>query len=422
MEIILQPTLNIGIVGGSLAGCSAAILLKRAGHEVTVYERSNGDLKGRGGGIGTTGIVLESLIRNGIIDEDFPHCTMDLMPFIGKGEQQQKLGNSPWSMPLDLQTFHWSALWRTLRSRVPDSSYHAGVPVASAEMLDNRQVRLHLESGESKDFDLVIFADGAHSLGRSLLFPDSALQYRGYILWRGLLPESEIDDSAPLEAAVPRLSHQREPGNTVMYFIPGYDGDTTPGKRICNWAVYVPLREEHVPSFMTGKNGMPYKGMLPPGSMRPEEEQRLKHMARENLPTYYADIIARSSDTYAHLIYTAEVPSYYRNRMCLIGDAGAVIQPFTGSGIFKGYNNIRSLIDALEDTGNIDQALLQWDAMQIVIGRRLMALGDQMEQAFIWNPLDLSSADSSSTEKWWSSSVRFPEDFSLRRQPTARDI
>ncbi|MDT8323243.1 MAG: NAD-binding protein, partial [Bacteroidota bacterium] len=65
--------MNIGIVGGSLAGCSAAILLGRAGHQVTVHERSSGTLQGRGGGIGTTAAVLDALKRNDVIDENFPH-------------------------------------------------------------------------------------------------------------------------------------------------------------------------------------------------------------------------------------------------------------------------------------------------------------------------------------------------------------
>ena len=180
--------------------------------------------------------------------------------------------------------------------------------------------------------------------------------------------------------------------------------------------MYLPLLEEDVPAFMTDREGVVREGMLPPGSMREEEEARLKDVVRRNLPGYYADVIERSSDTYAHLIYTADIPSYYRGRMCLIGDAGAVIQPFTGSGIFKGYNNIRSLIDAFELTGDMDRALRQWDAMQVVIGRRLLALGEQMEQAFIREPLDLGGADAETTEQWWRDSVRFPEDFSLQRR------
>jgi len=47
------------------------------------------------------------------------------------------------------------------------------------------------------------------------------------------------------------------------------------------------------------------------------------------------------------LIYTVRLPAYHLGRICLIGDAGIVAQPFTGSGVFKGYNNIRDLIKAL---------------------------------------------------------------------------
>ncbi len=40
--------LSIGIVGGSIAGCAAAVELMRAGHRVRVFERSPGALVGRG--------------------------------------------------------------------------------------------------------------------------------------------------------------------------------------------------------------------------------------------------------------------------------------------------------------------------------------------------------------------------------------
>lgn len=44
--------LNVAIIGGSIAGCAAAIALRRVGCEVTVYERSRGTLEDRGAGIG----------------------------------------------------------------------------------------------------------------------------------------------------------------------------------------------------------------------------------------------------------------------------------------------------------------------------------------------------------------------------------
>ena len=43
--------LRIRIVGGSLAGLFAGILLQNAGHDVRLYERSVSGLAGRGAGL-----------------------------------------------------------------------------------------------------------------------------------------------------------------------------------------------------------------------------------------------------------------------------------------------------------------------------------------------------------------------------------
>ena len=181
----MNTKLKIGIVGGSIAGCSAAILLLRAGHDVVVYERSRGTLVGRGGGIATTSAVLNDLIDQDIIDADFPNFTTTTMPFTGKRSPTDRLGHTAWEFPLDLQAFHWSALWNNLRKRVPNEVYRQGQPVVSAQMTDDASVRVQIEGGEEAVFDLVLFADGYQSLGRQSLFPEFELSYRGYMLWRG---------------------------------------------------------------------------------------------------------------------------------------------------------------------------------------------------------------------------------------------
>ncbi|MDR3462075.1 MAG: hypothetical protein P4L76_07160, partial [Beijerinckiaceae bacterium] len=43
--------LRIGIVGGSLAGLFAGVLLGRDGHDVRIHERSRHGLGGRGAGL-----------------------------------------------------------------------------------------------------------------------------------------------------------------------------------------------------------------------------------------------------------------------------------------------------------------------------------------------------------------------------------
>jgi len=232
------------------------------------------------------------------------------------------------------------------------------------------------------------------------------------MLWRGLLPEGRLPDSTPLGKKLPRLSYPNMPGHIVLYFIPDDHGSTKEGERIANWAAYIPLVEEDLPAFMVDSDGRSRTGTIPPGKVRPEEEQSLKQLMVDNLPTYYGDMVADTQETYVQLIYTVDLPAYRQGRMCLIGDAGMVIQPFTGSGVFKGYHNVTDLLDSLDHYDSIDEALSEWSDKQVLTGKRLLALGEQMEEAFIWNSLDFASADAESTAAWWKASVTFPEDFS----------
>lgn len=402
--------LDIGIVGGSIAGCSAAVLLARAGHRVRVVERSRGGLVGRGGGIGTPLPVLESLIAADLLDPGFPHLVSTSMPFIVRTEEEPERGHVPWEMPLSIAVFHWSALWNELRRRVPDESYRGGCGVRGATTLDDG-VRLELDDGTSQVVDLAIFADGYRSLGRALLFPDAPLDYRGYMLWRGLLPEARMHDPGVLGSTMPRLSYRDGRGNMVAYLVPDENGSTEPGQRLVNWAAYIPLPADELDAFMVDRSGTRRTGTIPPGEMRPEREAALKESMAAALPEDYAAIVTDTTQTYVQLIYTSRVPSYGRDRMCLVGDAGSVAQPFTGSGVFKGQANTAGLIRAMEEHADLDDALSAWSEEQVASADRLLALGEQMERAFIWNGLDLAHADAEDTERWWRGAVTFPEGF-----------
>ncbi|MEW2455904.1 FAD-dependent oxidoreductase [Streptomyces albus] len=56
---------HVAVVGGSIAGCAAAVALARAGREVTVFERSRGGLRDRG-----AGITLPASLRDELLDAD----------------------------------------------------------------------------------------------------------------------------------------------------------------------------------------------------------------------------------------------------------------------------------------------------------------------------------------------------------------
>jgi len=407
--------MKIGIVGGSIAGCTAAILLREEGHRVMIFERSGKTLVGRGGGIGTLPALMDQLIGEGLISENFPYFSIADMPFVGKSEKYEPFGKTAWAMPMNLSVFHWQTLWNDLRSKVPDELYHAGAEVIHAGHSADDKIIIRTSDGKKEKFDLVLFADGYHSFGRELMFPDVDLKYRGYVLWRGLLPESEMDKKGPLNDTLPRLSYSGFPGHMVIYFIPSHQGSIREGERIFNWAAYIPVPAEEMDDLMTDQSGRTWSGTLPPGKMRKEKENELKSFLSRNIPSYYAEVVNKTQNSYVQVIYTLELQSYYRDHMCLIGDAGMVIQPFTGSGVFKGYHNVTDLITHLKGEKSLQQALRQWSDQQVQNGKRLLELGEQMEKAFIWNQLDFASVDEKSTEQWWKSSIQFPDNFNLQK-------
>ena len=413
--------MRVGIVGGSIVGCAAAIERIRSGHAVTVYERSKGTLQGRGAGIGTPTETLETLVARDLTGSDMPRFVASDHPLAGRTSEREPLGHIALTLPLDMALCNWGDLFRALRRRVPDEAYRSGLGVDSVSTKDPQRPVLHLDDGSEHPTDLVLFADGYRSLGRWILFPDSRLNYRGYVLWRGVLEEGELSDSAPLETALYRLHYKGLPGNAVFYFVPGRGGSVVKGSRWVHWACYLPVPDADLPECLTDSKGRRHDGSIPPGLMRPAEEARLRRLMREHLPPYFSDIVAASTSTFAQPIYTILVPGYVVGRCTLLGDAGSVAPPFTGSGVFKATQNAIDLADSRRAHGELEEALAAWSVKQTETGRKLAILGRQMEEAFVWDAPDLSEMGEAETRAWWKAAFTFPDDFRYVADDTPRE-
>ena len=90
---------RIAIVGGSIAGCSAAIALGRDGHDVRVFERSSKKLQDRGAGIVIPAPLFESLKQQQWLDKDTPHTQLSGMSYRIKDTNNDE-GRSIWHRPL----------------------------------------------------------------------------------------------------------------------------------------------------------------------------------------------------------------------------------------------------------------------------------------------------------------------------------
>jgi 2-polyprenyl-6-methoxyphenol hydroxylase-like FAD-dependent oxidoreductase len=393
--------MRVGIIGGSIAGCATAALLHRAGHDVTVFERSESDLVSRGAGIGTPTAVWRDMMAHGLIDETLPAVRIDYLRFVTRGSgtgQQRWLGDVRPSLSFTL--VNWAHLYQWLRRGVPDERYRSASVVELIEAGPDGAT-LHLGPGGAVDFDLVVCADGYRSMGRRLVDRDAALRYRGMVSWRGLLHESDLR-ADPLDGCdLLRVGYQG--GHGVLYYIPGSGQGAEPGRRLLVWGYYLQVPEGALSSVLVDDQERQQSSSVPFGKVHPQVRAGFESRLADLLPPVLFELVQQSANSAIHAIYSVAPRSYARDRLCLAGDAGAVFPPFTSSGVLKAVANATSLADALAGAPAVDDALRRWSQAQLQVAAQVMPIAEHGERSQVFDMPDLTAMPAAATSDWLAS-------------------
>ena len=394
--------MRVGIIGGSIAGCATAALLHRAGHDVIVFERSESGLVSRGAGIGTLTAVWQDMMARGLVDGTVPAVRSDYLRYVTRGSgtgQQRWLGD----VQISFTRFNWAHLLRCLRRGVPDELYRGASAVELIEA-EPDGTTLHLRRGGSVDFDLVVCADGYRSMGRRLIDPDAALGYRGMVFWRGLLPESDIRVD-PLGGCdlMHRVGYQG--GHGVLYYIPGLGQGTEPGKRLLMWGYYLQVPEGALSSVLVDDHERQQSSSVPFGKVHPQVKAGFESRLAGLLSQMLFELVQQSSNSSIQAIYSVAPRSYARDRLCLVGDAGAVFPPFTGSGVLRAVANATSLVDALAEAPAVDDALYRWSEAQLQVAAQVMPMAERVERSHVFEMPDLAAMPTAATNDWMSAAL-----------------
>ena len=393
--------MRVGIVGGSIAGCATAALLHRAGHDVIVFERSGSDLVSRGAGIGTPTAVWQDMMARGLIDGTLSACRADYMRYVTRGSgtgRQRWLGDAGGQGSLML--LNWAHLYQCLRRGVPDDLYRSA---STVELIEARRdgTTLHLRPGGSVDFDLVVCADGYRSMGRGLIDPGATPCYRGMVSWRGLLRESDIGVDALDGCDLLRVGYLG--GHGVLYYIPGSGQSTEPGKRLLVWGYYLQVPDGALSSVLVDDQERQQSGSVPFGKVHPQVRAGLESRLADLLPPVLFKLVQQSGNSAINAIYSVVPCSYARDRICLVGDAGAVFPPFTGSGVLKAVANATSLADALAGAPAVDDALRRRSRAQLQVAAQVMPFAEYAERSQVFEMPDLAAMPTTATNDWLSS-------------------
>jgi 2,6-dihydroxypyridine 3-monooxygenase len=376
------------VVGGSVGGLTAALVLRDLGWDVHVYERSGSTLTGRGAGIVVQPATVRYFLEKGVVELDRISTRVRCLRYL---ERDGRLAHEePWSYRFTA----WNTLYRSLLGCLESERYHLGEALVGLDQ-DAGQVEVRLSSGRSRTCELLVCADGASSTGRGLLLPEVWPTYAGYVGWRGTVPEADLVSVCSTSVWEAILYHLMPSSHILAYPIPAVDGSVEVGRRLVNFVWYRNVSEgRELDDLMTDRDGVRRDSSLPPGAVQERFLGRLRSDA-EDLPPPLAEVVGKTPEPFVQPIVDLEVPRMAFGRVCLIGDAAFVARPHAAAGTAKAAADAWALGEAMAGAGQeVARALRNWEASQLQLGRRLIArvkdLGRRSQFDGGWRPGDQS--------------------------------
>lgn len=318
---------RVVIAGGGVGGLTSALALQRAGVEVEVHEKYP-HVASRASGFTLWSYAMKELLALGLEDAErigspievteIHNQAGDLIEAMPVGEVSRELGAPSCDVRRpDLQ--------RELIALLGDGVVRMGSEVVGVEQDANRATVLLAGGGRSSG-DLVIGADGVHSVVREHVAGSSKLDYSGYSGWGGILDG---------------FSHELlQPNRHVeIWARHGKGGVADVGNGSSRWYV--------VRKAPAGATDLPV----------------LKDEIREHVTGWYELLRAAVEAAEPESIVQTEawdlepLDTWVDGRVVLLGDSAHATTPFASMGACMTIQDCRALVDRLVSDAPLEEAL-----------------------------------------------------------------
>lgn len=348
-----------------MSGLLSALQLRRAGWDVDIYERVEGELSGRGAGIIAQPELIKRLRGLGL-------ATEDLGVHFARRQIIDVQGRVTREIECPQIATAWERVYRLLRDGFPPERYHRGKALAKVTQ-DARAVHAHFSDGETAGADLLIGADGIRSTVRQQFLPDVAPLYAGYTAWRALIAEEAFPPETHA-AVFDSMAFGLPPGEQFLsYPVAGPDNDLRVGRRRTNVIWYRPADEHSkLPWLLTDDSGKTHALSIPPHLIRREAIAEMRASAERLLAPQFRAVVRLIEEPLLQPIYDLLSQRMAFGRVAIVGDAAFVARPHVGAGVSKASDDAAALVAALQATSDVESALKAFEAARLPENGRII--------------------------------------------------
>jgi len=317
---------RVAIVGGGIGGLTAAIALSRAGVDVSVHEAA-AELKEIGAGVALHANAMRVLRAIGVEDgvrkvAGRSEWAVTRNGVTGRVISKTSRGQQAARQGIEGATVHRADLLDVLAAAVPAGVVSLGQRCVSVDA-DGEVVVARFADRSSVEADVIIGADGIHSVVRTALFGPDAPRFTGKICYRSVIPASAVRGT-PLGAD---NGQWLGPHGTIVLY---------------------PLRGEELINVVCHYDDESYR-----------HESWVAQCPRAEVLQRYAGWhesllrLFEAGDTwYKWALYDRDpIPAWTRGRVSLLGDAAHPMLPYLGQGACQAIEDGAVLATALSAPG-----------------------------------------------------------------------